>query len=169
MRKANLVIALSLLLACSSCQKEGIGLFKGDYSFKTSGTVTLTELVTDTLAPDSYKISLANEVGQLEISTLDKAADSVLVIMNTMGGSVLVTSAYCDGHNIVFKDFKRNALLLSLQSDITLNCDVNVHATGKMYDDNIVIDMIYDGRAETDSLNYSVYGDDIRLVATRNK
>ena len=42
-----LLFVICALLALASCQKKNAPLFRGDYSFKTSGSVTLDEIVTN--------------------------------------------------------------------------------------------------------------------------
>ena len=170
MKKTCLLFALCGLIAFTSCQKSGMHLFRGDYSFKTSGSVTLDEIMTegDTDEPASYTVSLPNEIGQLEISDLDNGKDSVLVVMNTMGGEVIVTHALCDGNEIFLKDFTKNTLLFTGDS-ITLKNEVRVQASGQMYEDRtIVINMIYDGEAETSERAFTIHGDNIRMAAIRN-
>ena len=165
--KKLLLIMLCGLLALSACQKRGMHLFRGDYSFKTSGSVTLDEIDPED-EPASYTVSLPNEIGQLEISDLDNGKDSVVVVMNTMGGEIVVTHAFCDGNEIFLKDFKKSTLLFTGDS-ITLKNEVHVQASGQMYEDNtIILNMIYDGEAETSERNFTIHGDNIRMVATRN-
>lgn len=169
MKKA-LLITIIALLALSSCQKSGMQLFRGDYSFKISGSVIFEETVSDgdPIEPLSFTASLPNEIGQLEISALGNEKDSLLVVMNTMGGEVIVTHALCDGNEIVLKDFTKNTLLFTGDS-ITLKNEVLVQASGHMYEDNtIILNMIYDGEAETSERSFTIHGDNIRLAATRN-
>ena len=159
------------LLALSACQKKGTNLFRGDYSFKISGNVTLDEIVAegDTIEPASYVVALPNKIGQLEISALGNEKDSLLVVMNIMGGEVIVTHAYCEGQDITLKDFKNNALNLSIDDNIDLACEVNVKANGTMYDENtLILNMTYEGVASVGNKKYNLYGDNINLVATRN-
>ena len=166
MKKALLV--LCCLLALTSCQKKNAPLFRGDYSFKTSGSVVLDEIVDDGETGDSFTVSLPNEIGQLEISALDNGKDSVLVVMNTMGGEVVVTHAFCKDNEIFLRDFKKNTLLFTGDS-LTLKNDLRVHATGQMYEDNtLILNMVYEGEAETNERSFKVYGDDIRMAAIRN-
>lgn len=168
--KKLIIIAAFTLLAFSSCQKSGMHLFRGDYSFKTSGSVTMDEIVPEgeTIEPASYTVSLPNEIGQLEISALGSDKDSLLVVMNTMGGEVVVTHAFCDGNEIFLKDFTKNTLLFTGDS-ITLKNEVHVQASGQMYEDNtIILNMIYDGEAETSDRSFKIHGDNIRMAATRN-
>ena len=47
--------------------------------------------------------------------------------------------------------------------------DLRVKASGQMYEDNtLILNMIYEGEAETSERSFKVYGDDIRMAAIRN-
>ena len=160
-------ILFCALLALASCQKKNAPLFRGDYSFKTSGSVTLNEINAED-EPASFTVNLPNEIGQLEISTLDNGKDSVLVVMNTMGGEVVVTHALCQDNKIFLRDFKKNTLFFTGDS-ITLKNELRVKASGQMYEDNtLILNMIYEGEAETNERSFKIYGDDIRMAAIRN-
>ena len=165
--KRSVLIAIFSILALTACQKKNAPLFRGDYSFKTSGSVTLEEIDAED-EPASYTISLPNEIGQLEISDLGNDKDSVLVVMNTMGGEVVVTHAFCKDNEIFLKDFTKNTLLFTGDS-LTLKNDLRVHATGQMYENNtLILNMVYEGEAETNERSFEIYGDNIRMVAIRN-
>ena len=154
-------------MSLASCQKSGTNLFRGDYSFKTSGSVTLNEIDPEG-EPATYTISLPNEIGQLEISDLGNGKDSLLVVMNTMGGEVVVTHALCKDDEIFLRDFKKNTLLFTGDS-LTLKNDLCVKATGRMYENNtLILNMTYEGQAETNERSFKVYGDNIRMAAIRN-
>ena len=160
-------ILFCALMALTSCQKKNAPLFRGDYSFKISGSVTLEEINPED-EPTSYTISLPNEIGQLEISALDNGKDSVLVVMNTMGGEVVVTHACCKDNKIFLRDFKKNTLLFTGDS-LTLKNELRVKASGQMYEDNtLILNMTYEGEAETNERSFKIYGDDIRMAAIRN-
>ena len=165
--KRIIPIVICGLMALASCQKKNAPLFRGDYSFKTSGSVTLDEINTED-EPASYTVSLPNEIGQLEISALDNGKDSVLVVMNTMGGEVVVAHALCKDNEIFLRDFKKNTLLFTGDT-ITLKNEVRVHATGQMYEDNtLILNMTYDGEAATNNRDFKIHGEDIRMAAIRN-
>ena len=165
--KRIIPILFCALIALASCQKKNAPLFRGDYSFKTSGSVTLEEINPED-EPTSFTVSLPNEIGQLEISALDNGKDSVLVVMNTMGGEVVVTHAFCKDNEIFLRDFKKNTLLFTGDS-ITLKNELRVKASGQMYEDNtLILNMTYEGEAETSERNFKIYGDDIRMAAIRN-
>jgi len=166
--KRIIFILFFALMALASCQKKNAPLFRGDYSFKTSGSVTLEEIVPQGETGETFTVGLPNEIGQLEISTLDNGKDSVLVVMNTMGGEVVVTHAFCKDNEIFLRDFKKNTLLFTGDS-LTLKNDLHVHASGQMYEDNtLILNMTYEGEAETNERSFKIYGDDIRMAATRN-
>lgn len=165
--KRSVLIAIFSILALTACQKKNAPLFRGDYSFKTSGSVTLDEIDPED-EPASYTVGLPNEIGQLEISDLDDGKDSVLVVMNTMGGEVVVTHAFCKDNEIFLKDFTKNTLLFTGDS-LTLKNDLRVHATGQMYENNtLILNMVYEGEAETNERSFEIYGDNIRMAAIRN-
>ena len=167
MKKISILLSVCCLIALASCQKKNAPLFRGDYSFKTSGSVTLDEINTED-EPASFTVSLPNEIGQLEISDLGNGKDSVLVVMNTMGGEVVVTHALCKDNEIFLRDFKKNTLLFTGDT-ITLKNEVRVHATGQMYEDNtLILNMTYDGEAATNNRDFKIHGDDIRMAAIRN-
>ena len=168
MKNIRLVLfVFCALMALASCQKKNAPLFRGDYSFKTSGSVTLDEINVED-EPASYTVSLPNEIGQLEISALGNDKDSVVVVMNTMGGEVVVTHAFCKDNEIFLRDFKKNTLLLTGDS-ITLKNNLRVHASGQMYEDNtLILNMTYDGEAESNERSFKIFGDDIRMAAIRN-
>lgn len=170
MKKQFVLLALLCMLGFSACQKKNVPLFRGNYSFKTSGVVTLEEIMPENAAEvgDQLTVSLLNEIGQLEISALDHGQDSVVVVMNTMGGEVVVTHALCHDNEIFFRDFKKNTLLFTGDS-ITLRNELNVSASGRMHEDNtLIINMVYDGVAESNNRSFHIYGEDIRMVAFRN-
>ena len=167
MKKISILLSVFCLIVLASCQKKNAPLFRGDYSFKTSGSVTLNEINTED-EPASFTVNLPNEIGQLEIKDLDNGKDSVLVVMNIMGGEVVVTHACCKDNKIFLRDFKKNTLLFTGDS-LTLKNDLRVHALGQMYEDNtLILNMTYEGEAETNERIFKIYGDGIRMAAIRN-
>ena len=158
---------LCALVVLASCQKKNTSLFRGDYSFKTSGNIT--DKRANVSDPAEFNIKLSNEIGQLQIASLDKRTDSLVVVMNYLNGDVVVTHAHCQGQNITFKEFKHNFMRVSIDGNIDMLCEVNIKAEGTMYDENtLVLDMTYEGVAGVGSLKYDLYGDNVKMVATRN-
>lgn len=166
MKKIVFLLCVSIVLL-SSCEKEGISLFKGDYSFKTSGSV-IAEKVADTAdSVSTYTIRLPHEAGQLNIAAY--GSDSLMVVMNIMGGDVIAVPAYSEGKHIVFAPYTRNAFPLNINEDVSVKCDIHVQAEGTMYDNNMmVVNMTYEGTAVLDSVQYVIKGTDIKTACTRN-
>ena len=163
----KILFTFCCLLALASCQKKNVPLFRGDYSFKTSGSVVLDEINPED-GPNTFTVNLPNEIGQLEISDLGNGKDSVLVVMNTMGGEVVVTHACCKDNEIFLRDFKKNTLLFTGDT-ITLKNELRVSGKGQMYEDHtLILNMVYDGEAESNDRSFMIHGDDIRMAATRN-
>ena len=159
-------------MAMASCQKSGINAFKGDYSFKSSGEVSVqrtTPIISPSIIPATFNFTLPNEIGQLEIRTLDRKEKSVVVVMNYMNNEVIVVHGTCEGQTITLDEYQRNALSISVDSYLSSDCIINVNAEGHIYDDNtIVFDMVYDGTATIANIDFKIQGEDIHLVATRN-
>ena len=169
--KRTILILICCLVALSSCKKSGIDAFRGDYTFKSSGEVFLQREPSgeSNIIPATFNYTLPNEIGQLEIRTLDSKENTVVVVMNYMNGEVIVTQGTCKDQEIVLEEFQRNALKVSMYSYISTSCIVNVNATGHIYDDStIVLDMVYEGTATIANLNYHIRGNSIQMVATRN-
>ena len=170
-------IVFVLLLATtatffSSCHKNGVKLFAGDYSFKTSGEVSIiTEAVIDSndiVIPAVLNVDLTNDIGQLNISVSDKENDEVIVVINYLNSDVTVTTGTCDGNTIELDEFERDVLPVSVTSLFT-NYSIKASATGQIYNDNmIVFDMNYYGKATTGSVTYTIMDKDAKLVAYRN-
>ena len=167
----NTCLLLILLLALTSCHKSGVSLFEGNYSFKTSGEISITAEgqidSTDINIPASLDVSLANDVGQLNISAAEKKNDKVVVVMNYLNGDVVVTSGTCDGNTIELDPFQRNVLPVSASSLFT-NFSILVSGTGQMYDDMIIFDMTYKGKANIGTVSYKIKEKDVKMVAYRN-
>lgn len=171
MRKTAFFFTLCLLVACCACNKSGFNTFCGDYSYKTSGSVTVQRLTLpfDSITPIALTFSLPTEIGQLEIATLDRRNDSVVVIMNQLNGDVVVTHGQCEDKVLTLNTFKRNALNISIDSELDFNTPVNVRGSGRYYDDNtLIFNLSYHGLAQVGPLMYRIDGDNIQMVAYRN-
>lgn len=166
------ILILICLIALTSCQKSGINLFVGDYSFKTSGEISITaegEINgNDINIPASLDVTLANDIGQLNISTSDKDNDQVIVVINYLNGDVVVTTGTCDGKTIELDSYQRDVLPVSV-SAMFYDPSIKISGTGQMYDDNmIVFDMHYKGKATIGSVTYKIKDKDVKMVAYRN-
>lgn len=170
--KKTIFILLSLL-ALTSCHKSGIKLFSGDYSFKTSGEVYIMAEAdvqgNEIIIPAAVIVSLANEMGQLNISVSDKDNDEVIVVINHLNGDVITTTGTCDGNTIELDEFQRYTLPVSVSTWTGMSSTITVGGTGHIYEDNmIVFDMKYSGKGTLEDVTYVIKDKDVRMVAYRN-
>ena len=166
-------ITCFLVIFLSSCRKSGVDLFSGDYTFKSSGVISIRAETTidsiDVNIPASLDIDLSNDIGQLNISVADIDNNEVVVVINYLNGDVVVTDGTCDGDRITINEYKRHNLPISVNTLTDFSHDIKVSATGRIYDeDMIVLDMDYSGKASIGTVKYKVKDKDIKMVAYRN-
>lgn len=167
------LLAITTATLCS-CHKSGVNLFSGEYSFKTSGEISITaQAVIDDeniTVPAVLNASLSNDIGQLNIAISDKKNDEVVVVINYLNGDVVTTTGFCDGKTIELDDYQRNTLPVSVNTLFSANSTyITVSATGHMYDDNMIIfDMNYNGTAKIGSVTYKIKDKNLKMVAYRN-
>lgn len=165
-------ILICTLVLMTSCHKS-VKLFSGDYSFKISGEVYIAAKADvqgdDIIIPAALVVSLANEVGQLNISISDKDNDEVIVVINYLNGDVITTTGTCDGNTIELDEFQRYILPISVSTWTGMSSTITVGGTGHIYDDDmIVFDMNYSGKGTLDDVTYVIKDKDVRMVAYRN-
>ena len=161
------------LLALTSCHKSGIKLFSGDYSFKTSGEVYIVAEAEvqgdDIIIPAALEVSLANEMGQLNICISDKDNDEVIVVINYLNGDVVTTTGTCDGKTIELDAFQRNTLPVTVSTWSNMNSSIRIGGRGQIYDnDMIVFDLNYSGKGTLEDVTYIIKDKDVLMVAYRN-
>lgn len=170
MKKYSYIVLLLSMLSLLSCQRGGVNLFRGDYSYKISGSLTMEEIVNDTsVEPRIMHFRLDDEIGQMEISTLDKKENLVNVTMNTMGGSVHVTRGHIEGKTIVFDTFNRFITLKDNTIPAPLSCEVDVSGQGELFDNKtMLITLDYNGEYKFLNNTFIITDTDIVMVAQRN-
>lgn len=154
-------IAFFSLLLCS-CSKNA-DLFGGDYSYKTSGSVSVT-LGTS----GKMDIHLSNEIGTMTIERLYKDRDdSVLIIKNKFSGGVTVMKAASLGDSLVLVPYYKSFDLLIGSNNYAVN--VKVTGIGHLYNESLVFKEVYDGSLTADNIPAGVInGNDIITVGQRN-
>ncbi len=166
--KRILTLAIVLLFLLPACHKKGVSLFKGDYSYKMSGSVDLKPA--DSSGLFTLHFNVTNEIGSLVISPEERGSDSVMVAINAVNGEVIATKAFCNDNEIKFADFDRLLRITDIAQGINTNCKVTVEARGTMYDDNtMVVSARFSGSHTYLGSEYDVKGDDIVVVAYRNE
>lgn len=173
---AALAVVASLLSFCS-CEKEGVKLFDGNYSFKTSGILTIerTAKVSESDAsagildiPDgnrTFRLALTSESGQMNV--IKTGDNSVIVTMNVVGGDAFVFSGKAEGKVLTldpavrFVSFRDGANTVSLE--------ITVSGTAEKHDDVAVFTLEYTGGGETTLYDYKILASEVKCVAKLNE
>lgn len=173
---AALAVVVSLM-SLISCEKEGVKLFDGNYSFKTSGILTIerTAKVSESDAsagildiPDgnrTFRLALTSESGQMNV--IKTGDNSVIVTMNVVGGDAFVFSGKAEGKVLTldpavrFVSFRDGANTVSLE--------VTVSGTAEKHDDVAVFTLEYTGGGETTLYDYKILASEVKCVAKLNE
>lgn len=173
---AALAVVVSLM-SLISCEKEGVKLFDGNYSFKTSGILTVerTAKVSESDAsagildiPDgnrTFRLALTSESGQMNII---KAGDnSVIVTMNIVGGDALVFNGKAEGKVLTLDPAVR---FLSFRDGAnTVSLEITVSGTAEKHDDVAIFTLEYTGGGETTLYDYKILASEVKCVAKLNE
>lgn len=193
---AALAVSASLM-SLSSCEKEGVKLFDGNYSFKTSGTVTMqrtlkdsgsgessAQVLDDTDFPDIDipdidlpDINFPNEgdgTVDVKLSTesgqmniIRTGDDSVWVTMNIVGGDALTFNATAEGKSLTLEPTTR---MMSFRDGTrTVSIKVTVSGTAEKHDDVAIFTLEYSGKGETTLYDYEIRESDVKCVAKVNE
>ena len=173
---AALAVVVSLMYLIS-CEKEGVKLFDGNYSFKTSGILTVerTAKVSESDAsaeildiPDgnrTFRLALTSESGQMNV--IKTGDNSVIVTMNVVGGDAFVFSGKAEGKVLTldpavrFVSFRDGANTVSLE--------ITVSGTAEKHDDVAVFTLEYTGGGETTLYDYKILASEVKCVAKLNE
>ena len=173
---AALAVVVSLM-SLISCEKEGVKLFDGNYSFKTSGILTVerTAKVSESDAsagildiPDgnrTFRLALTSEPGQMNV--IKTGDNSVIVTMNVVGGDAFVFSGKAEGKVLTldpavrFVSFRDGANTVSLE--------ITVSGTAEKHDDVAIFTLEYTGGGETTLYDYKILASEVKCVAKLNE
>lgn len=158
-----------------SCSKEGTALFKGNYSFKTSGIISARQISepADTLLPSDVTIKLATESGQMDITP--RGSGDMLVSMNVTGGDMLIYDATVDGDDLIVSQDTRSMVLTFPSGEEpqmlapAVRTDITVSGSGHRYDNIILFKFTYSGTFQVGDTEYEIYSSDIDCRAKLNE
>lgn len=175
MKIKAITATVMLLAALCSCSKEGPARYKGNYSFKTSGTICARQISepADTLLPSDVTIKLVTESGQMDITP--SGGDAMLVTMNVTGGDMLVYNAKADGEDLVITADKRSIILDFPDSEgskilpPSVRAEIGISGSGQRYDNIILFKFIYTGEFQVGNTKYEIYSSDIDCRAKVNE
>lgn len=180
MKKYLLFAAVATMALFSSCTKEGPRIFTGNYSFKTSGTLTL-QADTSATAP-TFTAKLVTEQGQMDI--VGTSGDKVALTMNISGGSLVILDATAQADSLVIASQTRDISVIfsgtQAESDNPLislgdklpgeiSATASVEGVAKRYSDIILFDLKYSGTITKDDITYNIVDSNIDSRAKLNK
>lgn len=180
MKKYLLFAAVATMTLFASCTKEGPRVFTGNYSFKTSGTLTL-QADTSATAP-LFTAKLVTEQGQMDI--VGTSDDEVAITMNISGGALVILDATAKADSLVLASQKRNISVIfndtQSESDNPLislgdkvpsgtSATATVEGVAKRYSDIILFDLKYSGTITKDDITYNIVDSNISSRAKLNK
>lgn len=173
---AALAVVVSLM-SLISCEKEGVKLFDGNYSFKTSGILTVerTAKVSESDAsagildiPDgnrTFRLALTSESGQMNV--IKTGDNSVIVTMNVVGGDALVFNGKAEGKVLTLDPAVR---FLSFRDGAnTVSLEITVSGTAEKHDDVAIFTLEYTGGGETTLYDYKILASEVKCVAKLNE
>lgn len=188
-RFITVLLAFSTVLASLlSCQKEGVTLFRGNYSFKTSGTLTLHQQ-NDTILvpvwneeteqfeekveivehPDPVTASLVDESGQMDVSDMGEDG-KVLVTMNVIGGNLVALYGNATGSELVLDSQKRTVKVVLPDSGANSSSqEVLIEGTAHRYEDIVLFELKYKGQLDIKGSRFDIIDSDVVCRAKLNK
>ncbi len=169
----------SIVLSVSSCSKEGVKRFSGNYSFKTSGTITAmavsaegTDDGTATAEGDgTVTVNLTAESGQMTIVTSDKSDGEMIVAMNILGGDVITFNAKADDKTLTIEPFTRTLTLHvgTIFTDlVSVETTVTVSGEAQRYDSSLLFNLTYEGSYTHLGTEYRIISSDVQCWAKSN-
>lgn len=173
---AALAVVVSLM-SLISCEKEGVKLFDGNYSFKTSGILTVerTAKVSESDAsagildiPDgnrTFRLALTSESGQMNVIKTED--NSVIVTMNVVGGDAFVFSGKAEGKVLTLDPAVRFLSFRDGANTVTL--EITVSGTAEKHDDVAIFTLEYTGGGETTLYDYKILASEVKCVAKLNE
>lgn len=195
---AALAVVVSLM-SLISCEKEGVKLFDGNYSFKTSGILTVERTAkvseSDASAEIPARISDNGNTGWPDIDLPDlpdvnfpdgnrtfklplTSESGQMNIIKTGDNSVIVTMNVVGGDAFVFSG-KAEGKVLTLDPAVrfvsfrdganTVSLEITVSGTAEKHDDVAIFTLEYTGGGETTLYDYKVLASEVKCVAKLNE
>lgn len=153
--------AALVFLAVTGCQKSEKDVFKGNYSFKTSGYFTAAcdrQSSGATSEDDTINADLNVISGQMDIT--DAGDGKLLITMNCIPGGVIALRASVAGNELVLEPaevktgFSFGSPLLSESAVLT------VSGKGEKYEGILLFDLVYSG-------SFPIVGKEYRIIESK--
>lgn len=165
----GIMLSVGVFTSCSKEQK----LYKGSYSFKTSGTLVLwdqgnTANDTALFSSDTLSATLVSESGQMNVVAKDKGSGQMVVTMNVLGGDAVSFQADPGEDGIVLRPKERKVMIRTnelMEQRVT----VSVSGVGVRYGNILLFDLDYQGYVDQGGITYKIIGSEVECVAERNE
>lgn len=164
---------LTVMAVICSCSKEGEKLFRGNYSFKTSGSLT-TEVTVETATDTTTSVlnsAIATEQGQMDIISLGGENGEMMVTMNVLNGEMRCFKAIANGSILELEPTEA-----TIKADIkssTTSLPVTISGTAQRYDNIVIFSLRYEGEKTSETVTRTehirITESDIRCVAKMNE
>lgn len=172
MKRLMAIIALSAVALFSvSCNKEGPKRFSGNYTFKTSGTITVREAGNE--SAELKVVSLFDESGQMDVVESGKSEGGMLVAMNALGGSVVTFEAEASGKTLTITPFNRQLTVPFAESSGVVEvvqpvATVTVSGYAERYADALLFWLDYTGSFVHGDVTYEIVSSNVSCWAKVN-
>lgn len=147
----------------SSCTKDNLSGFGGNYTFKTGGYVNLAPMMTQ---GGEITLALQSESGQMDIMS-NGDEGKALITMNILGGTALVIDATVEDDVMTLVPFTRIATLMQSE-DSSFGAQVTIGGTARKIDNMIVFDLTYQGVTLIGGVPYAISSSHVEQIAKEN-
>lgn len=166
----SIVIALAALFL-AACGKEPGKEFMGSYSYRMSGSIDMVaEPLAEgetSMAPDAFVITLANQMGSLDIVTLDADNETLFVSLRPLNGSIMSFEGKVEDGLLVLSS--RDVRLKGVGGGVESRWyDVTLGGSAKRLSNLLHINFEASGEMEYLGRRYRVSDSDIECVGTVN-
>ena len=170
---SELTAILAVMAVFCSCTKEGEKLFRGNFSFKTSGSLT-TEIIVETALDTTTSTQnslITTEQGQMDIISLGGDDGEMMVTMNVLNGDMRCFKATAKGSILELEPAE--ATIKANIRNSTIAMTVTVSGTAERYDNIVIFNLKYEGEKTSETLNRTehirIKDSEIRCVAKLNE
>lgn len=168
MRKIVAVCFIVLLLAVTSCQRE-VKPFLGDYSYKLSGEVAVTD------SDGTVNYYLVHRNGQMNVLEDKTGSSRLLITMNEMNGACYTMSATVRGDSLILDPYEFTINILTQEgsnifdSDNSASLVYRISSTGGGFlnDKILILNEVWNGY-QSGHPNVVLHGPEMRIMAERN-
>lgn len=161
------VIAAAILLA-AGCSKENAARFKGDYTFKTSGTVSaIPEGSPEGTEPTVFDLNA--ESGQMKLVKKGKSKNEMAVTMNILAGdAVCFENVQAEGKLLTIQEPYPVRNISVKNGNLPAKAEISISGTGEKFTDVVIFNLQYKGTITYRNEVYKITGSDVDCIAQEN-